>query len=124
MNTRMLLFLTLIIGLVTSSAAWAETESDVQNRMIERVPAVDAMKTAGLVGETNRGFLEQRGRLNPEQSKVLTAENADRRTIYGMIAARSGLTIGVVGEGRAEQIRQRSASGVWLQAINGDWYQK
>ena len=120
----MLLFLTLIIGLVTSSAAWAETESEVQNRMIERVPAVDAMKTAGLVGETNRGFLEQRGRLNPEQSKVLTAENADRRTIYGMIAARSGLTIGVVGEGRAEQIRQRSAPGVWLQATNGDWYQK
>ncbi|MEZ5277525.1 MAG: YdbL family protein [Opitutaceae bacterium] len=124
MNTRILSFLTLIIGLMISATSYAESEADVQNRMISRVPAVDALKTAGLVGETNRGFLEQKGRLNPEQSKVLADENADRRAIYGMIASRSGLTIGVVGEGRAEQIRQRSAPGVWLQAPNGDWYKK
>jgi uncharacterized protein YdbL (DUF1318 family) len=120
----MLASLVLFLGLVFAVAGQAETESDVQNRMISRVAAVDALKTAGLVGETNRGFLEQRGRLNPEQSRVLAEENADRRTIYGMIASRSGLTIGVVGEGRAEQIRQRSAPGVWLQSPNGDWFQK
>ena len=124
MNTRILSFLTLIIGLMISATGYAESEADVQNRMIGRVAAVDALKTAGLVGETNRGFLEQKGRLDPEQSKVLADENSDRRAIYGMIASRSGLTIGVVGEGRAEQIRQRSAPGVWLQAPNGDWYKK
>ena len=121
MNTRILFFVTLITSLMISASSYAESEADVQNRMISRVPAVDVLKTAGLVGETNRGFLEQRGRLDPEQSKVLTDENADRRTVYGMIASRSGLTVGVVGEGRAEQIRQRSAPGVWLQTPNGDW---
>ena len=102
----------------------AETETDIQARMIERVSAVDQLKTSELVGENNRGFLEQRGRLDSEQSVIMADENADRRALYGIIASRSGLSIGVVGEGRAEQIRNRSAKGVWLQGADGRWSQK
>jgi uncharacterized protein YdbL (DUF1318 family) len=102
----------------------AETETDIQARMIERVSAVDQLKTSELVGENNRGFLEQRGRLDSEQSVVMADENTDRRALYGIIASRSGLSIGVVGEGRAEQIRNRSAKGVWLQGADGNWYKK
>ena len=124
MNSRWFLILLGLCGLSLAANLQADTESAIQQRMIARVPAVDALKTSGLVGENNRGFLEQRGRLDPAQSKTLTDENNDRRAIYGIIASRSGLTIGVVGEGRAEQIRQLSAKGVWLQSPKGDWYQK
>jgi len=114
----------LFVLLSSVSDLRAETETDIQARMIERVSAVDQLKTSELVGENNRGFLEQRGRLDSEQSVIMADENADRRALYGIIASRSGLSIGVVGEGRAEQIRNRSAKGVWLQGADGNWYQK
>ena len=117
-------FLALLLVLSPVYGFAAETEADIQARMIERVPTVDQLKTSELVGENNRGFLEQRGRLDAEQSVILADENADRHALYGIIASRSGLSIGVVGEGRAEQIRNRSASGVWLQGPDGEWYQK
>ena len=116
--------LALFVVLLSPSGLWAETEADIQARMIERVPAVDQLKITELVGENNRGFLEQRGRLDADQGKVIADENADRRALYGIIASRSGLSVGVVGEGRAEQIRSRSAKGVWLQGTDGKWYQK
>jgi uncharacterized protein YdbL (DUF1318 family) len=116
--------LALFAVLMLTSDLRAETEADIQARMIERVPAVDQLKTSGLVGENNRGFLEQRSRLDAKQGKVLADENADRRALYGIIASRSGLSIGVVGEGRSEQIRDRSAKGVWLQGTDGKWYEK
>jgi uncharacterized protein YdbL (DUF1318 family) len=113
--------LALFVLLSSVSDLRAETETDIQARMIERVSAVDQLKTSELVGENNRGFLEQRGRLDSEQSVIMADENADRRSLYGIIASRSGLSIGVVGEGRAEQIRNRSAKGVWLQGADGSW---
>jgi uncharacterized protein YdbL (DUF1318 family) len=116
--------LALLMLLSSVSGLRAETEADIQARMIERVPAVDQLKTSELVGENNRGFLEQRGRLDSEQRVIMADENADRRALYGIIGSRSGLSIGVVGEGRAEQIRNRSAKGVWLQGADGNWYQK
>jgi uncharacterized protein YdbL (DUF1318 family) len=54
----------------------------------------------------------------------MNAENNDRRALYGILASRLGLTIAVVGESRAEALRQNSAAGVWLQAADGSWYRK
>mgnify|MGYP003573126862 CR=1 FL=1 len=116
--------LALLVLLTSVSGLRAETEAEIQARMIERVPAVDQLKTSELVGENNLGFLEQRGRLDAEQGAVLADENADRRALYTIIASRSGLSIGVVGQGRAEQIRNRSAKGIWLQGADGNWYKK
>jgi len=116
--------LALFLVLFSVSGLRAETEAEIQARMIERVPVVDALKISELVGENSRGFLEQRDRLDAAQGRAMADENADRRALYGIIASRSGLSIGVVGEGRAEQIRNRSAKGVWLQGGDGNWYRK
>lgn len=99
-------------------------EEPIRERMLARVAAVDALKIAGQVGENNAGLLEQRGNLSRDERAVLNAENADRRALYTVIAKRLGLTLTVVGQGRAEELRQRSAPGVWLQNRQGEWYQK
>jgi uncharacterized protein YdbL (DUF1318 family) len=100
------------------------SESAIQSRMIERVHDVDALKKKGSLGENNKGFLEQRGMLKPDDVKIMSKENADRRALYGIVASRLGLTIAVVGEGRAESLRNASAPGVWLQAPDNTWYKK
>ena len=111
-------------GLMVSSAIAAEDQSAIQKRMIERVDSIDALKTNELIGENNKGFLEQRGPLKPDQTAIMNAENADRKALYAILAERLDLTISVVGQGRAEDLRKKSAPGVWLQKSTGEWYKK
>ncbi|RME69184.1 MAG: DUF1318 domain-containing protein [Verrucomicrobia bacterium] len=122
---RLSLVLVMLGSLFLAPRHGAAAEEDaIKQRMLERVAQIDEMKAAGLVGENNKGFLEQRGQLTPEQTALLKAENADRRELYGILARRLGLTAAVVGESRAESLRKKSAPGVWLQAPDGSWYRK
>jgi uncharacterized protein YdbL (DUF1318 family) len=101
-----------------------ENQATIQERMKARITQVDALKLAGLVGENNKGFLEQRGSLEPAQTELMNAENADRRALYNILAGRLGLSVTVVGEQRATNVREKSAAGVWLQGADGAWYKK
>jgi uncharacterized protein len=101
-----------------------EDQGAITERIKGRVAQVDQLKLAQLVGENNKGFLEQRGQLSAEQTQVMNAENTDRRALYNIIATRNGVTVAVVGTQRAEQLRNNSAAGVWLQAADGSWYKK
>lgn len=107
-----------------SANAQASDEEAIKQRMLERVDEIDALKIAGKIGENNVGLLEQRGPLTPEESKLMNEENADRRALYTIIGKRLGLTATVVGQGRAEELRNKSAPGVWLQDRGGKWYRK
>lgn len=125
MNLARLLFTVFIVSLLGALSSTAQDdENSVKLRLRERVAQVDALKVAKLVGENNKGFLEQRGTLAPEQLQLMNAENSDRRTLYSILATRLGLTVAVVGSQRAEQIRNNSARGVQLQASDGSWYEK
>ena len=111
------------IGLPTDAYAQND-EASIKQRILERVKSVDALKISGAAGENNKGFLEQRAALNPQQIKTMNEENADRRALYTILAKRLGLSVTVVGQGRAESIRNKSAPDVWLQDPSGKWYQK
>jgi len=102
----------------------SEDQAAIHGRIKARVAQVDQLKLAQLAGENNKGLLEQKGQLSPEQTELMNAENTDRRALYNIIATRNGVTIGVVGAQRAEQIRNNSAAGIWLQAADGTWYKK
>jgi len=113
----------LAVGIAPEAQA-QESQEAIKERMIERVDEIDAMKTKGLVGENYQGFLEQRGPLDPNQTALMNAENADRKALYTILAERLGLTVKVVGQGRAADLREKSALGVWLQNSDGEWYKK
>lgn len=115
----------MFVAAVFGAPAFAqEDQSVIQERMKGRIAQVDQMKVAGAVGENNKGFLEQRASLSAEQTSVLNAENSDRRALYNILAGRLGLSVTVVGEQRATNLRERSAAGVWLQGADGAWYKK
>lgn len=118
--------LTLLLALVAipAQAQSNAEEAALKQRLIDRVETVDALKLAGKVGENNAGLLEQRSMLKPDEIKLMNAENADRRALYTLVGQRLGLTTTVVGQGRADEIRKKSAPGVWLQSTDGSWYKK
>jgi len=81
------------------------------------------MKTKGIVGENNKGYLSFLGnkRVNTE---MIDAENIDRRTIYMDIAQKNGVSLEVLEKRRVLQISAKAKPGTWLQRENGSWYQK
>ena len=95
----------------------------IKERMRKRLPVITNMKNQGLIGENNRGFLEYRSSDRPNQ-QVVNDENADRLTVYQMIAKKTGSTPELVGKQRAVQIAKRARKGDWLQAPEGRWYRK
>lgn len=120
------IFLTLFVSafLLSTTQIVAQNENALKQSMMQRVASIDSLKLAGKVGENNVGLLSQRGALKTDQSALMNAENKDRRALYGILAKRLKLSVKVVGQGRAEELRKKSAKGVWLQDNNGKWYKQ
>lgn len=114
--TTLFIFATFIF----TSKTYAE---DIKARMQSRLPLIKELKTKGIVGENNKGYLEFVGNVRKEEN-VVNDENSDRREIYAAIAAQQGADVEVVGKRRAEQIAGKASSGEWLQDANGKWYKK
>ena len=89
--------------------------------MEKRIGQIDTLKTQGVLGEDNRGFLSVR---SGDDQGVAAAENADRAAVYAAIAQKAGSSADAVGKARAKQIAAASAKGVWVQAENGQWAKK
>jgi uncharacterized protein YdbL (DUF1318 family) len=99
------------------------SSKEIKQRMIARLPAIKSLKSSGIVGENNKGFLEFIGNKR-ENEEVVSAENKDRQAVYEAIAKQQGTTVEVVGKHRAIQIANKAQAGEWLQDGNGKWYQK
>jgi len=95
----------------------------IKERMADRIPAINALKDQGLVGENNKGFLEYRTGNKP-QPQLIADENKDRAMVYGAISQKTGAPVGLVGERRANQIAENGQAGQWFQKPNGTWYKK
>lgn len=124
MNRRMILkwiFSGMIFFALSVSALSA---NDAVSRMRERLPQIDALKSAGMVGENNEGMLSARTVLNANQTALIEAENADRAEIYAVVARRSGQSVKEVGQQRAVRIAQQALPGVLLQDADGNWFTK
>ena len=116
-----LLALAFVVGPVVA----ADSTSDaVKARMAKRLPQVDALRAKGKVGESNQGYLKERAALSAPERAIFKAENADRRTVYTLIARRTGEDLAAVGRKRAASLRTKAKRGVWLQDTQGKWYRK
>ncbi len=98
--------------------------SDIKARMKQRKPTISKLKSEGLVGENNKGFLEFVPGVARKNESTVSAENKDRGSVYRAIAQKQGSTQQHVGERRAVQIGQKAAPGTWLQKTTGEWYRK
>ncbi len=104
--------------------AFAESAGDIRKRMEQRLPQIDALKSQEVVGENNRGYLEERKSGAATAGAVVSAENSDREAVYALIAKQTGATTESVGRARAKQIAANSHPGVLVQDEAGNWAKK
>lgn len=104
--------------------AFAESAADIRRRMEQRLPRIDALKAQEILGENNRGLLEERKSGTAGATDVVADENRDREAVYVLIARETGASADSVGRARAKQIAANSASGVWVQDESGVWKKK
>jgi len=121
---RLLFTLALVVLPAALPGLHAQNLGAAKQRMAQRLPAVDALKDRGAVGENNRGYLEPRGALSAGESGTVSAENSDRGGVYGALAQQTGSSPDQVGRARAKKIAESSRAGVWLQDEGGRWYRK
>ena len=97
---------------------------DAKKRMASRLAAINKLKSALVIGEDNKGYLAVKGKVTSFDQKTLDAENADRRHVYEILAARTGTSLEKVQARRAAQIASKSQRKLWLQKADGTWYKK
>lgn len=111
--------LILVIGLAPD--VHADSAAAIKSRMEKRLGQVVALKKSGTVGENNQGYLTVRGSLTAANTTLVKAENADRKAVYQLIAAKTKSSATTVGKTRAASIRKTAAKGTWIQLANGSW---
>ena len=127
MKTSVLLRLGLLAASLFTGAVAARAADDlgaVRSRMEKRIGSINALKDRGAVGENNRGLLEGRGALGGADQQVVNDENADRRKVYGALAAQTGASSDEVGRKRAAQLADLARPGHWVQTAGGEWRRK
>jgi uncharacterized protein len=118
------IFLLILATLVGAATVQAQNVAEVRRRMEQRLGQIDALKSKGVVGENNRGFVEVRGQGDASAAGVVSEENKDREIVYATIAKETGATPEAVGRKRAQRIAQNSNPGVWVQDEAGNWARK
>ncbi len=117
-NPALILFIVCALCLFLNHAAAA----GIKERMKARVPEINTLKSQGVVGENNKGYLEIRQQGGGQA--LVNDENVDRKKVYTAIAKQQGASADLVGKRRAKQIAQRAKPGTWLQNEQGEWYKK
>jgi uncharacterized protein YdbL (DUF1318 family) len=111
---------TIVVLFACTVFAWGEGE---KARMAERVPKIDTLKTAGIVGEKTSGLLGF-VKESPADKALVDAENKDREAVYEAIAKKQGVSASTVAKSRAASLAKKAVSGLWLQDAKGKWFQK
>ncbi|MDR4508189.1 MAG: YdbL family protein [Candidatus Brocadiaceae bacterium] len=126
MRTTSYHFLTIVILTMSFFFNFSSIAADMNTlkvRMQERLPVIIKLKSKGVIGENNKGYLEYLGN-NREKESIVRSENQDRKEVYVMIAEKENVNEEHVGRRRALQIALIAKKGHWLQDQDGKWYEK
>jgi uncharacterized protein YdbL (DUF1318 family) len=121
-RNHILFVATLFVSLFLVHPTVSEGAS-LKERMLARVPEINALKNQGVIGENNRGLLEFRGSSQPQKGLV-NGENKDRQAVYAAIAKKQGIDAALVGQRRAKQLAAKGSPGHWFQKPDGSWYKQ
>jgi hypothetical protein len=106
--------------LLSSPCALAD---GVKDRMLQRLPAIADLKTKGIIGEDNRGYLGfMTG--NRVMEDVIAAENADRKTVYEIFAKQQNTSLDVVETVQGARKAEKANPGEFYQNREGQWIKK
>lgn len=99
----------------------------------ERLPAINRLKSAGVIGENNRALLEIRDlqrlddlRRRAEAQRLVKEENEDREALFKEVARAKGVDFSqlpLIRETYAETMRQYARPDDWIQLPDGTWTQ-
>lgn len=114
----------MILGIAALlTIAGSVTAQGIKERMKDRLPVIVELKTQGIVGENNRGYLDFVGNVKTHEA-LIAQENQDRKTVYAHIAKQQNTSLSVVEKNRALQLIERAAPGTYVQMPDGTWVQK
>ncbi len=123
MNERKTLIVIVLVLLGVLVFIGTSVAAGIEERMKQRLPAIVALKTQGIVGESNRGYLAfVTGQKS--QEALVTSENKDRKAIYTHIAKQQNTSLDLVEKRRAIALAKRAIPGEFFQNSNGAWIKK
>ncbi len=101
-----------------------EVEAALNNRR-ERFDQLRGFKSAGVVGENNRGYVELL-KDDAEAKRLVDAENRDRKTVYKTIEQQNNLSnaLETIETVFAQVQREKAQAGDKVQEENGQWVTK
>lgn len=123
LKTQVTVILSFALIVLLASFASGQDLQSVKASMLERINTINGLKSQGLVGEGNDGYLHVR-KASGDAEKVVSAENADRGIVYSAIAQKEGTTVETVGKRRALQLAGIAEPGQWFRKGDGTWFQK
>ena len=102
-----------------------EVQTALDNRK-SRFEKLSALKTQGVIGENNRGYIEALDATDAQAKTLADQENQDRRLIYQTIEKQNNLTnaMDAIEKAFAETQRERANSGEKIQNPDGSWTTK
>ena len=99
----------IILLIIICSAFSFQTSiaGSIKERMKQRLPEIKALKTNGIIGENNRGYL---GFVTAKKVKeaLIAAENKDRKAIYLHFAKQQNTTLEVVENVQAKRKAEKA----------------
>ena len=111
--------------LAASMPAHADARGDLKARFKARYADLEAVKTAGKVGETFEGYVEAvAGNLDAKERELVDTENSDRRELYKMIAESEQISPEQVASMNAQRRFDREPAGRFLKGKDGVWKKK
>jgi len=114
------LFASIFAGAATAFA----DKASILASMKARLEKVTALKDAGTVGEGVAGLLLARSGLDAEGTKLIAAQNADRKAFFALMAKQTPGSTPVVVKKWVRSMWEKSSKGHWFRDSKGKWKQK
>jgi len=112
------IFASLIIGEVSA-------DSNLTKRMKARLADIMEAKSKGSIGESVDGLLLVRDKkVSSKVEKLVIAENADRNSLFKILAKQTGGDTKLVAKKFAKGVASRAKKGHWFKNPEGNWISK
>jgi len=107
-----------------AAAASSDRQAPLVQQRAARHPQIAVMLDQQLVGESHTGVLVPRASLSPSQQALVNAENADRRELYKLEAAKKNTPVDEVALGYYLARLEHINKGTWAERYDkstGRW---